>query len=420
MGLGFIQRLVPPTPLSRKLALQSMLFSLGEGTFNTGSAVYYLQIVRLTPAQVGICLSILGVANFLAAYPMGRLVDRFGAQRVWAFAAASQALPFAVWPFIHGFAAAACLAVVMGVIESMGDSSRETYILDVMPPKERVETQAYLYSALNVGFTLGALLGGITLATGSLGLLRWVPVLPLVIGLVNGYRIRFMLPPVVHETPDGDGPVVKVGPGPMRNPGWIATCFFNGVMWTNQVLLNIVIPLWLVHDTDSPHWLLAWLFGTNTVLCIFLPAYTSKGVITVADAMRRVWISTGFFVASCLITMVTHTTTGLITVFLVWLGHVAVTGCELAISSASWTFQANLMEPGRRGEYQGVAGVFGALGMRWAPAVFTYLAITWHGPGWLVIAAFPIIAAIGLGPATRAAERFLAAHAPAEEGVSAA
>jgi MFS family permease len=235
------------------------------------------------------------------------------------------------------------------------------------------------------------------------------------LGLFNAFRIRFMLPKAPHELrPTDEARQRPTGPGPLRNPGWMATCFFNGVMWTNQTLLNVVIPLWLVHDTDSPRWLLAWLFGTNTVLCIFLPAYTSKGVTTIGDAMRRVWIATAFFIASCLITMVTHTTTGLITVFLVWLGHVAVTGCELAISSASWTFQANLMEPSRRGEYQGVAGIFSALGMRWSPFVFTWLAISWHGPGWLVIAGFPILAAVGLGPATRSAERFLARHTTAE------
>jgi hypothetical protein len=30
------------------------------------------------------------------------------------------------------------------------------------------------------------------------------------------------------------------------------------------VLLNVVVPLWLVERTDAPHTLLARLFGTNT------------------------------------------------------------------------------------------------------------------------------------------------------------
>jgi hypothetical protein len=212
--------------------------------------------------------------------------------------------------------------------------------------------------------------------------------------------------------------------------GWILGSLFLGAMWSNQVLLNVVIPLWLVQATDAPHWLLAWLFGTNTVLCIFLPAYTSRGVATMADALRSIRISGAFFVLACLITMATHSTAGFLTIFLVWLGHVAVTGAELYTSAASWAFQAKLMDPERRGEYGGVSEVFGTLGGRWAPAVYTFLAMAWHpaglpGAGWLVIAGVAILAVAGLHPTTRMAERFLeregiVVHEPPDDGSEAA
>ena len=104
-----------------------------------------------------------------------------------------------------------------------------------------------------------------------------------------------------------------------------------------------------------------------------------------------------------------------------WLGHVAVTGAELYISGASWAFQAKLMDPERRGEYSGVAEVFSTLGGRWAPAVFTLLAMSWHptavpGAGWLVIAGIAIVAVIGLHPAVGMAERFLEREGIAPSG----
>jgi MFS family permease len=151
-------------------------------------------------------------------------------------------------------------------------------------------------------------------------------------------------------------------------------------------------------------------------LCIFLPAYTSKGVRNLQDAMRYVWISTAFFVGSCLITMVTHSTTGLLTIFLVWLGHVTVTGAELFISGASWSFQAELMDPRRRGEYQGVADVSRTLGSMWAPALYTFLAMKWgsEGQGWLVIGAIVVVASAAMVPSVRLAGRFAAQHFPSE------
>jgi MFS family permease len=199
-------------------------------------------------------------------------------------------------------------------------------------------------------------------------------------------------------------------PGALRNRGFLLTSFFGGVMQTNQVLLQIVIPLWLVEETDAPRVLLALLFGTNTVMCIFLPMAAARGVRDVTSALRAVRISSVFFVASCLITLITHDTVGWLTIALVWLGHITVTGAELYFSAASWSFEAELSDPDRRGEYQGAANLGGTLGYVWAPALYTFLAISWGEMGWVVIAAIVVAATVGIHPSSRAAQRFLERH----------
>lgn len=413
---GVFRRLIPPTPLSRRLAVQSMLFSTGDGAFVTGSAVFLTQVVGMSAGKVGIAITIAGIAEFLFAYPAGRVVDRFGPKRVWVISTVFRVACFCVLPFVGSFWEYVALAITFAVFESAGHSSHHAYVLDVLPPKERVETQAYMYSALNVGFTLGAIIGGIALAFDNLTVIRWTPLFTAALLLANAFWIS-RLPAAPHDlrVASGEQRVKPVGPGPMRNWGWILVSFFLGTLWTNQVLLHVVIPLWLVEATDAPHVLLAWLFGTNTVLCIFLPAYTSKGVRTLDDALRYTWISSGFFVISCVITMATHSTVGLMTVLLVWLGHVTVTGAELAVSGASWSFQAELMDPKRRGEYQGVNDVFGALGSRWAPALYTFLALSWGAEGWLVIGGIIVVATVCIGPSVRLAQRFAQQNFPPEE-----
>ncbi|HET9842946.1 MAG TPA: MFS transporter [Nocardioides sp.] len=411
-----LRRLVPPTPLSRRLATQSLLFATAEGTFLTGSAVFFTQVVGLRAAQVGLGLTIAGVVSFLVAYPAGKVTDRIGPKRMWAVGALVGALMFAAWPFIGSFAGYVTMVVCFEIVENAGGAGRNAYILDVMPEDERVATQAYMYSALNVGFTLGAIIGGVALAFDNLTVMRWLPLFTLVIGLANAVFIS-RLPRAPHDvvrkgSGDAAPQAEPAGRGPLHNVGWMLGSLCSGTMWTNQVLLNVVIPLWLVQATDAPHWLLAWLFGTNTVLCIFLPAYTSRGVRTTSDALRSVRISGLFFLAACLITMATHSTAGFLTIFLVWLGHVAVTGAELYFSGANWALQATLMDPTRRGEYGGVSEVFSTLGGRWAPALYTFLAMSWHphslpGAGWLVIAGIAMLAVVGMHPSVRMAERFL-------------
>jgi MFS family permease len=231
--------------------------------------------------------------------------------------------------------------------------------------------------------------------------------------LVNALGI-YRLPRAPHDLRVASGQARERIPGPsaVRNVGWMITSTFNGTLWTNQVLLNIVIPLWLVEATDAPRVLLAWLFGTNTVLCIFLPTYMARTVTDVRSARAKIGVSTVFFVVSCAITAATHSTAGFITIALVWLGHVTVTGAELFLSAASWTFQADLMDPRRRGEYQGVGNVCNKLGFVWAPALYTFLAMSWGVAGWAVIAGISVVAAVGVRGGAAMAERYAEQHFP--------
>ncbi|MDX6373445.1 MAG: hypothetical protein QOD98_2433 [Nocardioidaceae bacterium] len=412
MFATILGRMRPPSPLAGRLATQSLLFALGEGTFMTGSAVFFTQIVGLSAAQVGLGLTIAGLASFVTAWPAGKLVDRFGPKRCWALSAAGQASLFTLWPFIEGFGGYVAMAATMEIVGSLGGAAYGAYTIDVLPPHERVMSRAYMYSALNVGFTLGSLMGGIALAFQSNTVLHGLPWFTSLAFLVNAAAI-LRLPNAPHDERTREERRVKLpGPGPLRNIGWMASTFFIGVLWTNQVLLNIVIPLWLVQETDAPRVLLAFLFGTNTVMCIFLPMAAARGVKDVTTALRAIRFSATFFVISCLITLYTHDTVGWVTIALVWLGHVTVTGAELYLSAASWSFEAELMDPNRRGEYQGAAELSGTLGRVWAPALYTFLAMSWGAAGWLVIAAIVVVATAGLHPSARRAQQFLRQHGP--------
>lgn len=414
MFTALLRHARPPSPLAGRLALQSLLFALGEGTFMTGSAVFFTMIVGLSAAEVGLGLTIAGVAAFLAALPMGKLVDRFGPKKMWAVSAIGQAAMFSVWPFITDFEGYVLMAVGMEVLGALGGAAHGAYTIDVLPADERVRSRAYMYSALNVGYTLGALVGGVALAFRSNDVLHAVPWFTAAVFLVNAAAIS-RLPKASHDERTPAERRARIpGPGPLRNPGWLLTTFLGGVSWTNQVLLHLVIPLWLVQETDAPQVLIAFLFGTNTVMCIFLPMAAARGVHDVPTALRAVRVSSTFFVISCVITLVTHDTVGWVTIALVWLGHVTVTGAELYLSAASWAFEAELMDPRQRGAYQGAAELTGTLGRVWAPAVYTFLAMSWGAAGWLVIAGIIVLATIAIHPSTRLARRFLEEHVPAD------
>jgi hypothetical protein len=239
--------------------------------------------------------------------------------------------------------------------------------------------------------------------------IRGVPILTAVILGTNALLIT-RLPKAQHGV--AAQPKQLVSAGALRNRGFLLLNVFDGVLSTNQVLLNVVIPLWLVEQTDAPRVLLAWLFGTNTVLAVLLQVSASRGAETVPGALRAARISGVFFVLSCLIVLVTHDTIGWVTIALVWIGHVTVTGAELFQSASHWGLVAELSDPERRGEYQGAARLGGTVGQVWAPAAYTFLAINWGTPGWLLIAGIVALAAAGMHPAARAAEHYLQGVSP--------
>ena len=405
---ALVQRALPPTPLARKLSLQSVLFAVGEGVFLTGSAVFFTQIVGLSAGQVGIGLTVAGLVSFALAVPLGKLADRVGPKRMWALGAFAGAALYAVWPLIHGFAAYLVMMVVLELVGTAGWSGRGAYTIDVFPREERVRSQAFMRAALNIGFTFGALIGGVALAFNNDDIVRAVPILTAVILAANAFYV-LRLPDARHDRPTGKAAAEAkdVRRGALRNRGFVALFACDGVLSTNQVLLNVLIPLWLVQETDAPRVLLAWLFGTNTLLAVLLQVRAARGVDSVASSLRAARISAGFFVASCAIVLVTHDTVGWVTIALVWIGHVTVTGAELFQSAGHWGLISELSDPERLGEYQGAAHLGGTLGQVWAPAAYTFLAIEWGSFGWLVIGGIVVVATMGMGPSARAAERFM-------------
>jgi MFS family permease len=402
-----LDRFLPPTPLARRLSVQSVLFATGQGAFITGSAVFFTQIVGLTAAQVGLGLTIAGVFAFAFAVPLGKLADRVGPKRQWAAGAFLTAALYLVWPFVGGFASYVVLVVVLELAQNAGWSGRGAYTIDVFPREERVRSMAFMRAALNIGFTVGAMIGGIALAFDSDALVRAIPWVTAAILFLNAALIT-RLPDAAHDRVDELPAEKAIRGSALRNRGFLLLNVFDGVLSTNQVLLNVVIPLWLVQETDAPRVLLAWLFGTNTVMAVLLQVPAARGVDSVRTSLRAARISASFFVLSCFIVLFTHDTLGWTTILLVWLGHVTVTGAELFQSAGRWGFLSELSDPDRRGEYQGVAQLGETLGGVWAPAAYTFLALSWGTAGWLVIAGIVVLAVLGMGPTAAAAERYLA------------
>ena len=400
-----VSRLMPPSALGRALALRSGLYAVGTGVFLAGNAVFFTQIVGLSPGLVGLGISLAGVVSVLSSVPTGRIADRIGNRRAWALAGFGEALTYLAYPWVRGLTAFVVVVVVLALMESMGRAARGAYTLAVVPRGDRVLTLAFVRSALNIGFSVGALLSGLALSTDSRRVILAIPLVTCAILLVNA----LMILPMPDSAPDAEH-VELHGPGAaaMRNRPFMVLAILSGQLGVNQVLLAVVFPLWLVERTDAPHWMLAWLYGTNTVLAVLLQVAASRGAESIPGALRAGrWGAVGIAL-SCVLVMATAWTHHWETGLLLWVGYVALTAGELFASASSWGLIAELTDPARRGEYQGAWRLGIQVQMVVGPVLFTAIAVTWRPAGMLVVAGWALLCAVLMPRFAYAAQRLLA------------
>lgn len=409
MVTRWLRAILPPTKLERDLALQSVLSAFATGSFLTGTAVFFTQIVGLTGAQIGLGMSAAAFVTLALSIPLGRLGDRVGAKRLWVISALLEALLYLAWPLASGFISFVVLLAVLASVETAGRSARNVYRIEVFPRDKRVGAMAYQRAARNVGYSLGAGTAGVALGIGTREAIIAIPLITAALLSINAVMVSF-LPAIKRKVEVSTGPDLHITPAALKNKGFLVLGVCNGVLSSNQILLNVVVPLWLVERTDAPHTLLAWLFGTNTVLAVLLQVRASRGADSVNGSLRAVRRSGWAFVLSCLVLSVTHETVGWVSIVLIWIGHITITGAELWQSASDWGFTAELSDPRRMGDYQGVWGLGYQIEPLVFPALYTFLALTWGAPGWAVIALIGIAAAAVSHPAARAAERYLAHH----------
>jgi MFS family permease len=401
--------LLPPPGLPRRISIQMLLLGTGVGTFLAGSAVYFTQIVGLSPAQVGVGLTLAGVASALTAVPAGHLIDRVGSKRTWALSAATAVGMYLLWPAVHGVLAFLAVITSLKVAERGALAARGAYVLEAFRSQHAVTSMAFVRVAGNVGLLTGALISGVALAADSATLVRAIPLASAVVLAANALAVA-KLPPAsaVSGSRGEEGEETRPTlPRAIRNPGFVALTTLNGVMYTWDTLLNVVIPLWLVTETDAPRVLLAGLFGTNAVICVLAQVGVASRVVSWQSAVRALRTSGVFFVGTCLLVMLTHQTIGLTTILLVWIGHMILTGAEMFQAAGQWGYLTYLSDHQRRGEYQGIDQLGMTAGSVWAPAAYTFLTMHWGAVGWLIIAGCSVVASASIGRAAHRAAAFL-------------
>ncbi|MEV6054504.1 MFS transporter [Streptomyces sp. NPDC052107] len=391
----------------------TLVFSLGRGMYMAGSVVLFSRKMGLTADQIGIVLSVAGVSGFLAAVPVGRLGDRFGARRTALSVQLVEACTMLLLLRTNSYPILLCLAVVIGAADRGTQITRQMLVTLVATPQSRVRLLALMRSAFNVGAAVGALVVAPVLAVDRHA---FYDLLLITISLC--YFGVSLTTRKLPRTPVG---TTQEPPSKERDRvplAYLAVGLVNGVLMLHVSVLNIAIPLWLIQQTSAPRAAISFLLVVNTVMAVLLQVRVSRSADTVDGAARTLAVSSVFCAVACAVFSGTRLLNGLVLLLALALGAALLTLGELAQQSGAWGVSFGLAPVAQQGRYLGVFSFGGSLQDIAGPAVVTAVVIGFAPAGWWILAALFVTGGLLVMPLTRYAIRSAACRSDADEEVT--
>lgn len=408
--------MVPAPGPARGLAVLTVVQSVGFGLFLSSSAIFFRTSVGLTAGQVGLGLSIAGLAGLLFTVPVGKLADRIGARRLLIAVYAALAALFTGYSAVGGFAGFVALACAISVCETSSHPLRMTLTHEVFEADARVKVSAQMRSLFNLGFLLGAAVAGGALAVGGrTGFLSVILLTAVAHACCAALTAR--LPGRSGAAAEDEGAVKALDEPKRRRSGlrdvrFVALSLLCGVLELYQPILTVALPLWIIGRTHAPGAVNSVLLMVDTVLVIAFQVAASRGAETAPGAARLLRRSGVLLAVCCLLFALTQDADAWIAVPLLLIGTAVLVLGELGQAAGSWGLSLHLPPPGRQGEYQGVFALGRGLQQTAGPYLVTALAVHQGRLGWAVLAALLLVAGLACPPLTRAAEK---TREPAED-----
>lgn len=373
---------MPGGSVGTRLAVMAMIDAVGTGAFLAVSVPFVTRSVRLSEGNLGFGLALSAAIALATAIPIGVLADRIGPKKVLVGVSLWRCACFVVYPLVQNLWQFLTVVCLLGLVDKAAAPMEQALVGQATATDDRVRVVAILRSLRNVGFTLGALLGGIGLLIDTrAGYTAILLVNAASFAVLAGLAARL---PVLNASAKSLRRRFSVSV--LRDGSFLSFTGINAVLTMHMTLLSIGIPLWIVGHTDVSSALISPLVAVNTVLAVALQVRASRGTDTIPGAARAlVWAGVSLAVC-CLLLVAAPKLPVVLAVGVLLLAMVALTGGELFQSAGGWGGSYLLAAPGQEGVYLSVFWLGVAVQQIAAP-VLVSLVVTAGSTGWVVLAA---------------------------------
>lgn len=396
----------------RTIAWSTLINNAGNGAFAVTAVVYLNQICHISSSAIGLGFTVAAVAGLLASIPAGVVADRGNPAVVAGVFAAAAGIASALYAVVAGTWSFFIVAVVYALLERGSVIARQALIGVTFTGTQRSAARALLRSVSNIGAALG---------TGGAALV-------LALGTATGYRILFVLNALTYAlagillsrvradreqgttaevAPPGEETHVARAAGAtalvavLRDHTYAAVSVVNALLTVHAVVLEVVLPLWVVNRTHAPHTVVALLVVVNTTLVILFQIPVSRPFETVHRAIAGLRVAALLLAMMFFLLFLSSRFDQAAAIAILLLAAGAQTGAEMVQAAVSWPLGYDLAPPRRIGEYQGFFGIAEQVVQIAGPVGLTWVLFHQKGSGALTLAALFAILAVGAPPFVR-------------------
>lgn len=389
---------LPTVGVHRPVVVALVVDAVGSGLFLPFSVLFFVATTDLSVAQVGLAVSVGGIARFVAGPVAGSLADRVGPQRVLIVANLLQGAGFVGYLFVDRLGTLMLVTLVVQAGNAGFWSSYPALVVAISAPGERERWFGLLGALRNVGFAVGALAAGVAVSIGGVAGYRALALAnaasyALAALLLHRARTRARTQPRAEVAGTGWRTVLSDRP-------YLALTATNVSVATTSLALTLVMPVWAVQSLGLP----AWVPGAAlTVNCVMIGLLQGPVVAAMTGhrRYRALQLSAVLHVAASLVLLSAGATSARIGVVLVVLGVVVFTVGELIESPLSNTVAAEAAPAAARGRYLAVHQTSWNIASVVAPASLTALLAVSGLAVWGALSAVAVAGGIGFALVAR-------------------
>lgn len=309
-------------------------------------SLYLVNAKGFTLPQVGWIMTAFGLGSLIGTLLGGKLTNTIGFYKVIVASLFLGGIGFIFLQFVESFYGF-CFGIFFLIL--VADSYRPAIFVACevySKPGNVTRSITLIRLAINLGFSIGPLIGGIIIATINYSSLFWIDGITCVLA---SFGLFMLLKPKKHKGSDTDKVVKKEGVPPYLN--YVFVLFFI-IMIANSICFVqyfSVMPLYYEKAHFLTEDIIGWLFFINGALIVLfeMPLISWLERKNMSKTMATFWGV--FFLALSFVVLNISSWTGVVLI-----GMILMTIGEMIGSPFSNALALEMAPTGRKGSYMGV------------------------------------------------------------------